>query len=120
MPSIANGDSRIHVSKDVYDLSGFFFQRRMLQPLGKALKHSFTFRNDYREASKEIKALNTAILERGWPNAVASVPKAYLVLKEAFSPVIRHVADFEKSFHSTSLFFNALILTSMLVLQTPK
>lgn len=91
-----NANSR---SKDVYDLR-LFLPKADGQTLQTALKKCFSYRKTEFPASfsKILTELNTTILERGWVNAMVSIPDAPK-FKVVFDEVIVQLAKLEKSFH---------------------
>jgi hypothetical protein len=85
-------------SKDVHDLS-VFLQKADAPTLSDALNKCFAFREFEipKSFSKNIKAINTTSLQRGWLSATASVPKGR-EFKEAFDSVVQQMAKLEKDF----------------------
>lgn len=72
--TIGNANSR---SKDVHDLA-IFLPKTDKAILKEAVKKCFAFRNTELPESllKAVEAIDTKMLQRGWPNAVVSVPNA--------------------------------------------
>jgi predicted nucleotidyltransferase component of viral defense system len=64
-------------SKDIYDLA-IFLPRADMKVLKEALRKCFAFRKTELPPSfaNLLKGIDTTVLERGWPSAVASVPGA--------------------------------------------
>jgi len=83
-------------SKDIYDLK-IFLPKADKEVLKTALKKCFAYRGaDLPQSFSEfLKSLNTAVLERGWPSAVASILDAPQ-FKTAFAELISHLEDFER------------------------
>jgi hypothetical protein len=83
-------------SKDVHDLA-IFLPRADIQILKDALENCFRFRKTKIPESfvKLLKDLDTTLLERGWPNAVATVKNAP-DFNEAFANLIFQLERLEK------------------------
>ncbi len=95
---ITHGDANSR-SKDVYDLA-IFLPRADALILRKALKRCFEFRKtDLPQSISDIlEGIDTFRLERGWPNAVASIisPPQF---RTTFETVVRYIGDMEKALY---------------------
>ena len=91
---ISRGDQNSR-SKDVHDLA-VFLPRVDGPTLKKALKRSFDFRSTDlpRSLQTENKKIDTNWLERGWANAVESIPQA-MSFRTAFEKVIQLIDKIE-------------------------
>ena len=92
---IAMGDANSR-SKDIHDLA-VFLPKAEKAILNEAVKKCFAFRKTDLPKSlvKAVKAIDMTMLQRGWPNAVASVPNAPK-FQTALDQVISQLEAFEK------------------------
>jgi predicted nucleotidyltransferase component of viral defense system len=92
---VSHGDQNSR-SKDVHDLA-IFLPKADKKLLQEALKNCFTFRKTDLPGSfaSVVQGLDTKILERGWPAAVASISGAPK-FKAALEQLISHLEEFEK------------------------
>lgn len=91
--TIGDANSR---SKDVHDLA-IFLPKSEPAILREALEKCFAFRKTElpKSFAKAVQAIDTKMLARGWPNAVASVPEAPK-FGDAFASVLEELKRLEK------------------------
>jgi len=93
---VARGDANSR-SKDIYDLN-LFLPKANPKTLMDALNRCFTYRKTElpENLSDVLSKLNTTILEKGWANAITSVPNAP-DFKAVFDELTAQVIEIEKS-----------------------
>ena len=91
--TIGDANSR---SKDVHDLA-IFLPKSDPMILREALEKCFAFRKTElpKSFAKVVHAIDTKMLSRGWPNAVASIPDAPK-FSDAFTSVLEELKRLEK------------------------
>jgi hypothetical protein len=96
---ISHGDLNSR-SKDIHDLA-IFLPNADSKTLKEAIKKSFAFRETNVPPSflKVLQKLDTTRLERGWANAVASIP-GISNFKTTFQTLLDQIADWENRLSS--------------------